>query len=340
MSIYNKTMMCRSIYNWWDYYLVRCGFKKQAELMLKTYPDKIIFDIDKKYLQENKGAIKTTFSIIADDRLKYYRSEQRVSITDETGQIENNCDWGIKEIEALSWLLQLDVEFEKKPGGLFLIKNILGKGEQLLVKNLINEMFAFEEIFLKDEYECLYPYVKDSVILDIGAHNADTSLLFHTKGAKKIYGYEPHPETFDLALRNIKLNKIDDKVEMYNFGVGLKSESIYLDSFASDSAIYQAKAANKIKDKGVEIKIIPFKDMIKGKDNIDILKMDCEGAEFDAILSCPGDVLKKIKIMAVEYHDEPDRLVKCLQETGYDVQIIKDEYVANKKVGLLFAALK
>ena len=58
------------------------------------------------------------------------------------------------------------------------------------------------------------------------------------------------------------------------------------------------------------------------------MKVDCEGAEYDILLNAPGEILKKIGIIAVEYHSPKhfgiknkdynvQNLVKRLEKAGF-----------------------
>jgi len=61
-----------------------------------------------------------------------------------------------------------------------------------------------------------------------------------------------------------------------------------------------------------------------GWDTIDLVKLDCEGAEFPILLETPAEVLQKVKKRVIEYHADPEPLEKRLQELGYHVQRVKD----------------
>ena len=56
------------------------------------------------------------------------------------------------------------------------------------------------------EVERLYGVldVEDRAVLDIGAFIADSSLFFASRGARKVYAYEP--VFYEIAMRNVELN--------------------------------------------------------------------------------------------------------------------------------------
>jgi hypothetical protein len=49
--------------------------------------------------------------------------------------------------------------------------------------------------------------------------------------------------------------------------------------------------------------------------------MDCEGAEFEIILSAPRAVLSQIAHIAMEYHRDPKEIVGALEDAGLEVVV-------------------
>jgi hypothetical protein len=49
--------------------------------------------------------------------------------------------------------------------------------------------------------------------------------------------------------------------------------------------------------------------------------MDCEGAEFESVLSCNEKDLRKIKVIAIEYHKKPTVLIEYLKSCGFQVML-------------------
>ena len=95
---------------------------------------------------------------------------------------------------------------------------------------------------------------------------------------------------------------------MYIHDGGGGGHSIYKDLVSSSD------------DAFIEVKSISLKDIfIDNKLNkIDFLKIDCEGAEYKILFNTPKKVLKKIKKIALEYH----------QMDGFSVEDLK-EFLSN-----------
>lgn len=98
------------------------------------------------------------------------------------------------------------------------------------------------------------------------------------------------------------------------------------------SSPFHSLYSNEKNGKYLEIKCISFKDIFDENkiERCDILKMDCEGAEFEIFYNTPGEYFKKIKEIRMEYHniDENNnikRLTEFLEGNGFViVELRKD----------------
>ncbi|MFH1441317.1 MAG: FkbM family methyltransferase [Candidatus Omnitrophota bacterium] len=327
------------ITNWWDYYLVKWGIKKNAPIFLKTKPDSLKFILDTNILYYRRSLVKLILRLVKENRLKFYRESNEMLIFNAAKLINKKLKLDIMAIETVERLLNSHLSFEEFGQYLFIV-DILKDTKILIRKHIISDIGVAEETFINDEYSILRPYLKDAVVLDIGAYIGDSGIKFALDGAKRVYSYEPHPELYDLAMKNIKLNNLISKITLKNFGVGDKRMNLTIkeDSYFGASSFFGI--VNYQRCRNVELKISLLSSIIHEIGYIDVMKMDCEGAEFTAILFCPVESLRKIKIMLIEYHNEPESLINYLKKANFEVEIKKEAMVFNKKIGLLFAKLK
>jgi hypothetical protein len=157
--------------------------------------------------------------------------------------------------------------------------------------------------FIEKEYDFLP--VKDRVVIDIGANIGDSSIYFALKGAKRVIGIEPDPQVYDFACKNIELNGFSDRIELIRGAM---------------SNIDTNKDLNKpslITLKGIFEKctIIPS-----------ILKIDCEGCEYDVIMSSSCATLLNFTHIQIEYHQGYENLKKKLEACGFRVRITEPSY--------------
>lgn len=93
----------------------------------------------------------------------------------------------------------------------------------------------------------------------------------------------------------------------------------------------------------VNCKLTTIEEVMKQHqlDRIDLLKVDCEGAEWDTLLGIGSENWFKIKSMVIEVHDENGRLENVknlLLDKGFSRQVVEqEEGLENSKMYNLFA---
>jgi len=157
---------------------------------------------------------------------------------------------------------------------------------------------------------------KMETVLDIGAHIGGTTILCASKGAE-VYAYEPHKENFDLLVKNVELNNLQNKVHCFNQGIGGKTEKrklwLFLDNTGMPSMMEEMYTQER-KD-FIWIDIIPFSEVIAQKDHWDFVKIDCEGAEYEFLLDLKEEDAKKIDNISAEIHfTDNEKIVNRLKQ--------------------------
>lgn len=197
--------------------------------------------------------------------------------------------------------------------------------------------FGFNSIFSEyytDYYSNFDVNYKNRTIIDVGANAGDTALYFASKGAK-VYGFEPVKEFYEMALKNFKLNeKLNENIKIYNYGVSYKKGKLNIDSMDSVSDYVS-------NNDSYEVKIVSIDDIVKHV-KPDLLKMDCEGCEFEIIEHCDMSIFNEI---ILEYHSKMvgkdyKKLIEKLENDGFtiDVSPIRRDNV--KDIGIMHAIKK
>ena len=172
---------------------------------------------------------------------------------------------------------------------------------------------------------------RDKIIIDVGSNIADSSIYFALNGAKKVIGLEPFPKNFHFGRENIKKNSLEEKIDLFLSGCSSKSEEIQIDPNLSGLS-YKMEHV----DHGEKIIQITLTEICNNYNIVDgVLKMNCEGCEYDVILRTPDITLKKFSQILIQYHDGAENLIEKL--TKIDFKVIEEKY-SNKK-GQIFATL-
>jgi len=125
---------------------------------------------------------------------------------------------------------------------------------------------------------------RNDVVLDIGANIGCVSIYLAKKYPKiKIYAFEAHPVNFQSLLYNIKLNSVYNIIPVNK---AVYSETGKILTISLDTTNTGASSCFIQRDtKEFSVETISLDDIIKGYDitELKLLKIDCEGAEFDII---------------------------------------------------------
>ena len=170
-------------------------------------------------------------------------------------------------------------------------------------------------IFVKKDYDFLK--VENKIVLDIGANIGDTAIYFAIKGAKKVIGIEPFHKNFKIAEKNISFNNFSNEIKMVQAGCSSESGSIKI-STEDQSNI---ESVIRKSEEGEDIPLISLKDIIEKyeipKDSI--LKIDCEGCEYDIIENADDKTLLHFSQIQLEYHSGYKSLKTKFESIGYEV---------------------
>jgi FkbM family methyltransferase len=174
---------------------------------------------------------------------------------------------------------------------------------------------AYVEVFLKKEYQ--YLPVKDRTVIDIGANIGDSAIYFALCGADKVIALEPFPTQYKIAKKNIELNNLSDKITLLLAGCGGNTDCLVLPNESDISSHpYQFSPGNRVP-------IVTLENILKENNVPDgaIMKMDCEGYEYDIILQGPCDTLRRFSYIQIEYHSGYKNLKQKLEECNFSVSV-------------------
>lgn len=191
------------------------------------------------------------------------------------------------------------------------------------------DIWTIKETFMDRFYEkhgfAIQPHWK---VIDIGAGLGDYALYAAvTQPDAQIYAFEPFPESFTLMQENLRLNAVKN-VQAFDNAIAATSGELILDLTHGEPLQFQSHAtkASRIK-KGLPVQAFSLADALKMLEieSCDLLKMDCEGAEYSILFSTPASVLARVERIVLEYHENivkymhPD-LVHFLEGHGYEVE--------------------
>src|SRR5215211_4925295 len=171
------------------------------------------------------------------------------------------------------------------------------------------------------------------IVVDIGAHMGRYTIIGSKRvGANgKVVAIEAHPGNFEMLNRNIELNRLTNVIPL-NYAVYSKDTKIklYLPEVESGYTIYNTIMYNRARteDKFVEVNAntLDYLLQLKGIMDINWVKIDVEGAEFE-VLKGASNVLSKSKDIAllIEVHgkDTYEPIIESLRSYNFKIDFEK-----------------
>ena len=207
------------------------------------------------------------------------------------------------------------------------------RGHDIFYRPGTSDPLAINQVLLRrgGKAEYYLPLaLEPKVILDIGSNIGTSVLFFHEQfPSAKIYGFEPHPETFRILQANV--GSIPS-VEVFNYALGATDARISVAFDGIDFSGFVAKpgSANprgaatttdcEVKHAGEVMKNL-------GLTRADLIKIDCEGAEYDVLTALPEEMLRECKWIVGEMHDVSAFKLLALLAPHFDLDLKKRMFV-------------
>lgn len=200
------------------------------------------------------------------------------------------------------------------------------------------DVWSIKETFLDRFYE-KYGFVIEPGwnVIDIGAGIGDYTLYATIKQSNvRVFAFEPYPESFTLMQENLRRNGISN-VQAFDQAIGSDSGDLILDLTGGEPLQFQSQLekASNIK-KSLSVNSLSLIDALTklDLDSCDLLKLDCEGAEYSILFNTPPSALTRIQRIVMEYHDNlvphhHGELVSFLQERGFQVETFPNPVHSN-----------
>lgn len=267
-----------------------------------------------KFLKNPLSILMFKFGLKSECELKLKNSSEKVKLT------------SIPTLNKLMVMLK-NTEPNKYPQLVTYIKCINDNDEILIIDdinyvNIYNTNFIkkhqknfannLEEFFSDDSWDILD--LNNRYIIDIGANVADTPLFF-TKNGSKVIGFEPVKHLYDLGMKNIHLNpKLEKNIQFINKAVGGKKGKLKIGTTSTQGYVDE--------NESYEVEVITIQNVLNNYNfPPDILKMDCEGCEFEII---HNEDLTMFKDIVFEHHSkiagkDYKPLIEKLKKDGFKI---------------------
>jgi FkbM family methyltransferase len=187
-------------------------------------------------------------------------------------------------------------------------------------------------VFVREDYG-RFPGAR--TVVDIGANLGVFALYAARQGASRIIAFEPNAAAFGCMQRNIAESRMEQRILPRRLAVsGTAGRTV---RFPRDASVYNAIAPDDAAGdfetvETVSLAAIVAQDAPQG---IDLLKMDCEGAEYD-ILYASDAPLERVREIRMEYHGgRGAELAEYLRGRGFRIDRLEPD---GRWTGMLWAS--
>lgn len=227
-------------------------------------------------------------------------------------------------LDSFTWILDHGWTVLRANGGRALVEKESVKLWLRLDRS--HDPLGVKEIF---ERACYGRDFAGKTVIDAGVNGGDSAICFAARGASLVVGLEPDPESFGLAQENVRLNGLDGKVRLLNAALADRDGEAELLTDPTDSSsdhldlpetrpLYRGltrfSVATKVCTFSLETLMRRF-----GIGKVDLLKMDCEGAEHEVIRSLGSEMALRIGGVVLEAHNGPQQIPQRLGAFGFQV---------------------
>lgn len=245
---------------------------------------------------------------------------------------------GVKNWPKIFWMFLRDTSQQKQ------VIKLRNPEIEMLVRSRM-DVWSVKETFLDAFYSRYGTSVLDGwTVVDIGAGIGDFSIqAAYGKPGAIVYACEPFPSSYHILNHNLKLNGITNVVALQT-AVWSSDGRLILDLSGGEplQIVSQSQDNDLTGSNAIEVEAITLKTLIENHQigEIDLLKLDCEGAEYEILMKAPRASLVKVRRMIMEYHDldhhrNHHQLTAFLNHAGFKVQRF-DNFV-HGDIGYLYA---
>ncbi|GIW61804.1 MAG: FkbM family methyltransferase [Patescibacteria group bacterium] len=203
------------------------------------------------------------------------------------------------------------------------VTHILNNGTRFLIRLHSFDMIILNEIYILNLYLPFTSLIKKGDVIDIGAHIGIFSVFaVHTFKPHRVLAFEPYTPNFSLLKKNIEYNKLTSIILPIKLAVGERNGkgNLFIDEKNTGGHSLHTNLLSKSEHKEI-ISITTLDNIFTTHSikNCSILKLDCEGAEYDILKAASDETLKKIQLIILEYHPNYslEKLQSFLKNKGF-----------------------
>ena len=178
------------------------------------------------------------------------------------------------------------------------------------------------EVFEQRRYATGFPFHRRATVLDVGAHFGYFALFAAQQLAEnsRIVCVEPSSDNRRRLTQNLAANRVNATV--VSVALSDRAGTVELNlAHAHNHSLTRPIDGGRDRTETVPTLTLPQLLDREQIPRVDFLKMDCEGSEYAILDATPSEVLDRIGVLSLEFHDtgRPDRTGNTLRDRFADL---------------------
>lgn len=198
----------------------------------------------------------------------------------------------------------------------------LRDGTRIYLSGHPHDVITLFVIFVREDYGRLE---RAATVVDIGANIGAFALYAARSGARKVLAYEPNTASFRCLERNVQANRVEAIVAARRFAVaGRAGQQV---RFPVAPSVYSRIARDGEAGEFETVRTTSLAEILErdAPQGIDLLKLDCEGAEYDILFESQA-ALARVREIRMEYHlGRSGELIEFLRRCGFEIALFRPD---------------
>jgi FkbM family methyltransferase len=223
-------------------------------------------------------------------------------------RIPERCRRDLRLIYLLeNWREALAAEWNRAPLSHVRLRNRV----TLSGPETIDLAFLFHEIWVRQVYTPPgYEIREGATVIDVGANIGVFATYAATRAeGVKVYAFEPFPDNVAWLRKNVEGSGLSN-IRIFQQAVAGSTAKRFLESDPEDWIMHSLKEEKQDASSGIEVDCISLDDVMsrEGIERCDLLKLDCEGSEYEILWNSSPDTLRRVRKIVAEFHEGPGRV--------------------------------
>jgi FkbM family methyltransferase len=176
----------------------------------------------------------------------------------------------------------------------------------------MGDFYVIREVLIDETYRDVLPLLHKQAIrlVDIGANLGSFTLwMDRTTGLREAFCFEPEADSFRLLNFNLSLNDCS-AAKTLECAVGGEQRTIRMALRKENPAattIYDHHTSLSAAEAARAVPVVTLENWLREVEgDFDLLKVDCEGAEWEIIRKTDPRIFARFRVIVAEVHDDPE----------------------------------